>query len=440
MQKFKMQYGRSFLEFELPSSCKIEELSPLIANKQENNLNNKKISDAIDFILKKTVIANKERISGASRVVIVSDDNTRVTPVKALVPVLIKEIKPLNPNINIIIASGSHRNMTRTEKIEKFGEDVLSSVTVLDHEWNQPGSFKYLGKLPSGHGLKLNKQVCDDDIFLIAMGNIVPHSVTGFSGGYKILLPGLSCEETVRHVHAMIMNYSTKEIIGVANNPIRDEINSVSNFRKIDVLINTVLDANGNIISLCTGDPITSHYQGSRISKEVYGVPIKEPADIVIADSVPEYLDFWVVAKAVTNTFNFVKKGGHLVILSPCSEGLSPVHGETLLKYGYRSPTEIKKMAKDGKIKEEDLLPAAHLYQVGEALQHCNIHLVSDGLDKQELSEYGFDIMKPTKLQDLLDSLISKEQSKKFQNDGKVLLKIIHRGSEILPLFHAGRP
>jgi nickel-dependent lactate racemase len=273
---------------------------------------------------------------------------------------------------------------------------------------------------------------CEPGTFVICLGNIVPHRVCGFSGGYKILLPGLTCQDTMNKVHYTSAKYSSEQILGVARNPVRDAINEIRLHRPIDFLINTVLDGASRIVSLCLGDPIESQYQGAAVAKEIYGVKVGTPADIVIADAVPEQIDWWLCAKAACNCKSFVKPGGHLVLLTPCTEGWSPAHGKVLLDYGYRPPAEIDAMVKSGAIKGEHLLEASHLAHIGEVLAHCKVHLISDTLDAKQLGKQGFDIIKSSEFPVFVNSLVANQQGSTV---GRALrVKIVRRGSEILPV------
>ncbi|MHA1679464.1 MAG: lactate racemase domain-containing protein [Promethearchaeota archaeon] len=430
---YNARFGKGSLQFILPADVDAKILSP----KGSSDFNDERFKDMGQDEVRRVITVElekkREAIAGCRKILIISDDNTRVTPVKFIIPAILQFARGMNKEVEIIIASGSHRNMTPGEKIEKFGARICNDVTIHDHEWHNEKSFKNFGMMPGGYELKINKIACEPGVFKIGVGNIVPHSVAGFSGGYKILLPGLSCSETVRQVHFLISQHVSDEILGKVHNPIRDAINEVEKYCNLDLLINTVLDGKSRIISLCIGDPITTQYEGSRISRMIYGTTADCPADVVIADSVPEDIDFWVVAKAVTNTKSFVKKGGHLIILGPCREGLAPAHEKALLEIGYHPPPTIRQMFKDGKINEFNLLEASHACQVGEVLEHCNLHVVSSGLKGYGLEKYGFNIVDTSELQSLIDSVIAGEKGR--SGGRKPVVYIVEHGSEILPVM-----
>ncbi|MFX0103396.1 MAG: lactate racemase domain-containing protein [Candidatus Hodarchaeota archaeon] len=435
--RHSIAYGENTVDLEIPDYCNVEIVEPKKWHREISPRDaeiNRVIRNALNInrVIRNALNQLQEDIEKSSKVIIACDDNTRVTPVKLLLMPILSFSKKLGKEVEIIIAGGSHRKMDKVEKVEKFGGCINLNYKIIDHDWDNDDAFVNFGKSREGYDLKINKHVCDPGIFLIGMGNIVPHRVAGFSGGYKILLPGLSSPDTINKIHFTSAMYKSEEILGHPKNPVRDMINEIHDQRPINFLVNTVLDGDSNIISLCMGDPISSQYQGASVAKEIYGVKVNEPADVVISDSVPEVLDFWVGAKAVVNTKSFVKKGGHLIVLTPCIEGLSPSHGQVLLKYGYHSPAKIQEMVEEGGIDSNHLIEAAHLVQVGEVVEHCNLHLVSDGLDNQDLEKYNIHVEKLEGFQELISEII--KNLKAVAGSKQINVKIVRRGSEILPL------
>ncbi|MBD3187133.1 DUF2088 domain-containing protein [Candidatus Bathyarchaeota archaeon] len=438
--KEQIKYGDDVLEIELPDDIIVDRVAPASHGgaKACHSLRDDHAEDTYEYLYGKihqALIHASTRIEKCGKIVIACDDNTRVTPVKQLVPPIIDFADARGIPAEIIIAGGSHRKMTRMEREKKFDKAIMDRVEIMDHEWKEEAVFSNVGTIHAGDEsipLLLNRIACNHDSFLMGIGNIVPHSVAGFSGGYKILLPGLSCEETVRWVHYLISKFPSEAILGIADNPVRRTINSVHQHRKIDLLVNTVLDGSSRVVSLCLGNPITAQAQGASISRRVHGVPVNTPGDIVITDSVPESVDFWVVAKAVTNTKAFTRKGGHLIVFGPCDEGLSPMHGDALKRMGYDAPRNIRSRVKGGDIPREFLLEASHACQVGEVMEHCHLHLVASGLDVDAMASIGLHVITPARASSFVRELI--EITRNEVTGRKPRVKIIHRGAEILPL------
>jgi lactate racemase len=430
-REHSIRWGSRDLAFDLPQGVHVEEASPAIGASAKG-IDDTKEESLVDARITKELSSLSGRIKKASRILVVSDDNTRVTPVKALLPPIIAVAKDLGKQVSIIVAGGSHRHMTTDEKRIKFGAAIVDDIPILDHAWSDESTLVNFGKSRGGYDIKLAKVACEPGTFVVGLGNIVPHRVCGFSGGYKILMPGLTCQATMNRIHYASAAFTSEQILGVVKNPMRDAINEIGLHRPIDFLVNTVLDGASRIVSLCLGDPVESQFQGAGIAKEIYGVKIGTPADVVIADAVPEHIDWWLCAKAACNCKSFVKPGGHLVLLTPCTEGWSPAHEGVLLKYGYHPPADIDVMVKDGRISPDHLLEASHLAHIGEVLAHCRVHLISDTLDKKGIGKQGFDVVRSRDFSVLVHELITGQQKSKPK--GQPLVKIVRRGAEILPL------
>ncbi|MBN2150294.1 MAG: DUF2088 domain-containing protein [Candidatus Lokiarchaeota archaeon] len=428
---YDIKWGIGELPLDLPAGVHAEEVSPATASPVPEKAKHDGVA-AITRLIASELAKQRGRLEKSARILVASDDQTRVTPVKTLLPPVIRAAKSVGKPVSIVVAGGSHRRMTREEKREKFGSAVVDEVPVLDHEWSDESGLANFGKARGGYDLKLARVACEPGTFLVGLGNIVPHRVCGYSGGYKILLPGLTCQDTMNRIHYASAAYPSERILGVPRNPVRDAINEVGAHRPIDLLVNTVLDGASRVVSLCLGDPVAAQYQGAAVAREVYGVPVGNPADVVVADAVPEHADWWLCAKAACNCKSFVRSGGHLVLLAPCTEGWSPAHADVLLEHGYHPPAEIDEMVKGGAIPPNHLLEASHLAHVGEVMAHCHVHVVSDTLDKKTFGKHGFDIVRSRDFQALVHDLVA--GGRQVAPGRSTSVKVVRRGSEILPL------
>ncbi|NMC06916.1 MAG: DUF2088 domain-containing protein [Candidatus Lokiarchaeota archaeon] len=460
---FSIRWGTEDLDFHLPPRVHVDEVRPAVAASIKAIDDEKERELVVTRITKELAAGtgSTRGLSGhslpsrgitldkAKSIIVVSDDNTRVTPVKTLLPPIITMAKQSAKPISIIVAGGSHRHMTRDEKRAKFGAAIVDEIPVLDHEWADESTMVNFGKARCGsngdgshdYDIKLSRVACEPGTFVIGLGNIVPHRVCGFSGGYKILLPGLTCQATMNEIHYASARFTSERILGVVRNPVRDAINEIGIYRPIDFLVNTVLDGASRIVSLCLGDPVAAQFEGAGVARAIYGVQVGTPADIVIADAVPEHVDWWLCAKAACNCKTFVKPGGHLVLLAPCTEGWSPAHEGILLEHGYHAPAVIDAMVAGGQIPRDHLLEASHLAHVGEVLTHCHVHIISDTLDKKIIGKQGFDIVRSRDFQALVDDLVRDTHHDHDSHDDHASnslapprVTIVRRGSEILPL------
>jgi len=333
----------------------------------------------------------REAASGARSALIITDDYTRKTPVRGILEVLLPELEAAgipHESITILIALGTHRQMTDSEIIAKFGQEILGRYRIVNHEWRNDDQLIDLGETETGIPIRVNRLV-EEAGFIFGIGQIVPHRIAGFSGGGKIIQPGICGAETTAETHWRSALYPGREILGVADNPIRLGIEQVAVQVGLSGIANAVCDADGRLIGLFVGDPVAAHRSGARLSSRVYGFEFHEPADILVIDSYPMDIELWQAAKALYAGELAVKKDGVAILVSPCPEGVSQTH-DLILSEGYRPSQETISLVESGRIK--DKIVAAHLVRVGRVIRDDGSAgiLVSPGIPPEQKERLGF--------------------------------------------------
>jgi len=363
---------------------------------------------------------------GSKTALVLTDDHTRKTPIREVLAVLIPELAAAGiarENIRILVALGTHRPMTDAEMLAKFGEAVLRDFRVVNHEWRNRDCLVDYGMTGAGTPILVNRAVDEAD-FVFGIGQIVPHRIAGFSGGGKVVQPGICGAETTAQTHWRSAMYPGSEILGVADNPVRLEIESVAGRVGLAAIANAVCDADGQLIAMFVGDPVAAHRAGAELSRRVYGVRIPEPADILVIDSYPMDIDLWQGAKALYAGELAVKKDGVAILIAPCPEGVSRTH-HLILEEGYRHSQETISLVESGRIK--DKIVAAHLVRVGRVIRDNGVGiLVSQGICRADAEKLGFKHA-PTP-QDALDMAFEIKG-----RDASVL--VIRQGGAALPIL-----
>ncbi|MCX7856919.1 MAG: lactate racemase domain-containing protein [Deltaproteobacteria bacterium] len=222
-------------------------------------------------------------------VLILTDDYTRSTPTNKILPILIRKIESCgikSESIAILIALGTHRPMNRIEMEAKLGKEICTRYKVLNHEWWDETKLVSLGETKNRTPVVVNKMVKEFD-FIIGIGQIVPHRVTGLSGGANIVQPGICGEITTGKTHWLAAQFTGREILGKIENPVKDEVEKVAQMAGLRWIINTIQDAQGNVVRIVTGDPLLAYRNGGETSISVYKAELPSEADIVITDSFP---------------------------------------------------------------------------------------------------------------------------------------------------------
>ena len=129
-----------------------------------------------------------------------------------------------------------------------------------------------------------------------------------------------------------------------------EEIDSLAREAGLDFIVNVVMDASGNVFDCVAGDLELAHREGCRRARAYHEVRLPREADIVIVDGYPFDIEFWQVNKALDAAGQAVRKGGAVIVVYPCYEGLSRTHEADLLRHGYPSPADVKRLVESGQI------------------------------------------------------------------------------------------
>ncbi len=324
------------------------------------------------------------------KILILVDDYTRNTPTTLIIPQVMEELIAagvLPENIKFMIASGLHRLMTEKEKLDKVGKSIMETCEVMDHDWCKTDTLLQLPTTSQGTEIWVNKKILDADL-IIGIGHIVPSRVAGFTGGAKIIQPGVCGAVTTDQTHWLSACYSSEEIFGRIDNPVRREMNDVAKRAGLKFIVNTIHDATGNISRCVCGDPVEAFRSGCKTALDIYSVPLAEPAEILLVDSYPGDMELWQAGKAIFAAEMALKQDGVLILVTPCPEGVCRSHPQ-LAEAGYMPFAEIESRVKRGEFK--DLTLASHIAKVGRVICDKGTGvLVSHGIDPEMTRRLGF--------------------------------------------------
>ena len=368
----------------------------------------------------------KEYATGKSKCLIIIDDLTRTTPVSDILPLVMQHLEQAGldcESICILVALGTHRPMTEAEIRRRVGRDIHERVRVINHDWRDDESFVTLGSTSCGIPVRANRMIKDFDLS-IGIGQVNPHRVTGFSGGGKIILPGIADERSTGLLHWESARYAVEEILGRLLNPILDQVNDAAAMAGLDYLVNVVQAADGCVVF--AGEPASVYKEAAKAAEKVFGAELPGTADVVVFNSYPCDIDFWQAAKALYAAGVAVRPGGTLLMQTGCAEGISAVHGETMVLHGCRPFRDMEKLVRDGEI--EDLVVAAVMALIAEITRdRARTVIVSDYLKEEEVRALG--CVQGTNLQAELDRCLSESPSAQvavLQEACKLLPRIGH--------------
>jgi len=360
------------------------------------------------------------------KTVVVVDDNTRPTPVHKILPILLNKLNDTgirDGDISVLIALGTHRTMNDAEIRQKVGEEALERVSITNHYWKRKEMLVDMGCTPSGVPLSVNRSFLEASV-KIGVGQIVPHCQAGWTGGAKIVQPGVCGAETTDHTHWLSARFHVRELLGVADNPVRLEIENIVRSIGLDFVLNIVLNERREIVRAVSGDFVRAHREGVRDAKRIFLNRIPAAADIVVSESYPSTygIDLWQASKAIISSYLAVKRGGTIILMAPCPEGVSSEHPE-LAEFGHRPYEEVRKLVDAGAMK--DLNASATSAQIGQILaDKVRVVLYSEGISKPVTEKLGFGYADSP--QSAVDAALQRHGA-----DSNILF--LRNGCEILP-------
>ncbi len=415
--------NKYFGELAIPSSCEVTEYYPRTYTDESGRQARQLIEQAID---RPIACSPLTEVKPGDKVLVIIDDKSRTTPVGAILPIVLDRLRQAGVGdsaVTILVALGTHRPMAGPELQEKVGREIFDRYRVVNHAWDDPAALCNLGKTVAGTDIWVNKLAVEAD-YIIGIGHIVPHRVAGFSGGGKIVQPGISGPVTTGQTHWLSAYHSAAEMLGNPDNPVRREIEEVAARVGLKFIVNVVQDSAGKVAGVFAGDPVLAHRAGCKFAGGIFGVAVKEKADIVIAEAYPAELELWQATKALQAADVVVKPGGQIILLARCPEGISRSHGPLIEQFGFRPLAAVERLVAEGAV--ADLNVASYLARVGNVLAKNRTILVSEGISAQQSSKVGFESCRNA--EEAFLKAVSRE-------GGRLKIAVLHQGSELLPIL-----
>ena len=324
MQRLELAYGRTGLTLEVHGSADVIEprYVPGLADEAE----------AVRGALRQPVGGPplRDLVSRGASVGISVCDVTRPFPGARILPVLLDELASAGAGpATVFIATGTHRVCTPDELEMMLGADVLRSCTVVQHDAFDRVRHRQVGEvLGTGTPALVEAAFVDQDV-RITTGFIEPHFFAGFSGGPKMVAPGLAAIETVLDLHSAARIGHPCATWGITEgNPVHDGVRAIAATVGVTFNLDVTLNRDHQVTSVFAGELFASHAAGCAFARETAMAPVAAPYDVVVTTNSGYPLDqnLYQSVKGMSAAAQIVKAGGSIVIASECSDGL-PAHG-----------------------------------------------------------------------------------------------------------------
>lgn len=260
-------------------------------------------------------------LKGRENILLLVNDATRPTPTGAVMEILYPLLR--DKRFKILVATGSHRAPTEEEYDFIFGKlhgELKDRVHV--HDAKKSPCYS-LGKTRHGNDLMLNTLVREADA-IIPIGSIEPHYFAGYTGGRKCFMPGVASYDCITANHRLAISPAAQAMV-LKGNPVAEEFDDAEQIlEKLNVFaIMTVLDGEHRVYAAAAGDLKESFYSLLPRADEVFVVPIKRKADIVVTLALePNDIDLYQSQKALDNGKTALEDGGIIILVSACRSGV----------------------------------------------------------------------------------------------------------------------
>ena len=245
---------------------------------------------------------------------ILIDDLTRPTPSYRILPYILEELAAAglgDDRVRIVCAIAAHRSMTRSDFVKKIGLDLVERLEVINH--NAYDNLEFYGNSSQGIPIWVNREFARSDL-KIAAGMITPRGGI-FGGGAKLLLPGACGRQTIYANHS----YCPPDVF-------RQHIDEVARMVGLEYIVNPLLNMDGGIMAMVTGDTEKAYWHGVEIGKDLYRSKVPEAMDVLVCNSWPKDTEGTQASMAFVPLFGTqrkaLKEGGTLVLTTASPEGL----------------------------------------------------------------------------------------------------------------------
>lgn len=242
--------------------------------------------------------------------------------------------------VTILIATGLHRAATKEELDVILGPAIASTYRVVSHDARALAQHRALGTTRRGTPVYIDERFVAADLH-ITLGFIEQHLMLGFSGGRKLIAPGLAAQETIKVLHSpRFMREPLATEGSIEGNPLHAELLEIARMARHDFMLDVTLTQDRRISGVFAGDPVKAHAAGVAFLESASLEAIPELADAVITSAAgyPLDLTFYQIIKGVTAAQHVVKPGGKILVVAECAEGVgSPEFTRALASFrGYQ--------------------------------------------------------------------------------------------------------
>lgn len=325
MPEVQLKYGRDSIPFEYDDG----RFEILGVTDTPTRLSDIQLNEKLDSPIGSPTI--EEIVSPGETVLFVVPDATRRAACGQIINLIVRRLitNGTTPHeMSVIFATGIHRLVTEEEKHEILTPFIAQRIKTIDHNPRDLVRLLRMGETSGGIAVELNRALAEFDR-VILIGGVTFHYFAGFTGGRKLICPGLASSRTISATHKLAFDCDLKarrEGVGTGlldGNPVHEAFVEAASFIKPSFAVNTIVDENGDATDVFCGDWIESHRAACDAYAERNTIEIAQKRDVVIAScgGYPHDVNMIQAHKALEAASQACVDGGTIVLLAECAEG-----------------------------------------------------------------------------------------------------------------------
>jgi lactate racemase len=272
----------------------------------------------------------RERVHKGQTVAISACDGTRPQPRHLMIPAILSELDGVVDldDVVVLVATGTHRGNSPAELRAMFGDEVVDSVRIVNHDARAEATLRWVGTFGKDVPVWLHREWLDADVRLTT-GFVEPHFFAGFSGGPKMVAPGLAALDTVLVLHDAARIGDPKATWGVLEgNPVHDDVRAIAAGTGVTFALDVILNRDKDIVAAFGGDLLAMHAAATSAAREMAMRPVPDRFDVVVTTNSGFPLDqnLYQAVKGMSAAYQVARPGGLIVCAAECRDGF-PDHG-----------------------------------------------------------------------------------------------------------------
>ena len=286
--------------------------------------------------------------------------------------------------ITILVATGLHRPNEGEELVEIVGRFIADNYRIENHHGQALDEHTYLGESPRGVPIWIDSHYVNADL-KITTGLIEPHLMAGFSGGRKLICPGIAALETVKVWHGPQFLEHPKADCGILDgNPVHEENTWIGRKTGCDFIVNVVIDSDRRALKFVGGDMEAAFLEGVAFVRGVVRDTVAEPVDIVVTSCAGYPLDttFYQAVKGLTGALPIVKQGGTIIMAASLSEGIGSPQFQQLFQENASLEVFVERILGQ----DYFVMDQWQLEELAKVRRKAKVKIVSDGIPAATLN------------------------------------------------------